>query len=85
MKNRNQTPESAAPAPEQPAAPAPSRKADQPSPALAGHFAVVGTVPGRVMTTTHGLVDLREISLEQAQELHATGNFQYLEPVGSAA
>ena len=49
-----------------------------PSPALAGHYAVVGVEPGEIETVTHGRVDLRDIDLATAAALVATGRFPYL-------
>lgn len=48
------------------------------NPNLAGKFELVGTEPGLVVTATHRTIDLRTISAEVAEELVASGKFQYL-------
>jgi hypothetical protein len=50
------------------------------SPALEGHFEVVGVVPGIVYQHGFGEVDLRTVSLETARQLQQAG-CQYLRPV----
>ena len=66
--------------PEQlPADPAPAT--EQPSPALNGHYTLVGHAPGLVLTTHDGLVDTRSMSLELAHKLHKAGTFPFLQPV----
>lgn len=57
----------------------------KPSPAIEGKFKVVGVEPGIIVTKKFGEVDLRKVSLDQAEELVKAG-FRYLEKVeGKAA
>lgn len=67
------TPTTQQPAAEQPAAP-------RASPAISGHFQVVGVVPGKIYHHGIGHVDLRTVSLAVAQQLHEAG-CQYLKPI----
>lgn len=52
----------------------------KPSPAIDGKFKVVGVEPGIIVTKKFGDVDLRTVSLEQADLLVKAG-FRYLEKV----
>lgn len=56
----------------------------KPSPALDGKYKVVGVVPGEVYVPGTGRVDLRTISLAEADELMKAG-FPYLEKVEAKA
>lgn len=47
------------------------------SEAIKDHFDVIGVVPGEVRLSTGEIVDLGNISLEKAKELHENG-FPYL-------
>lgn len=47
------------------------------SEAIKDHFDVIGVVPGEVRLSTGEIVDLRNISLQKAKELHENG-FPYL-------
>lgn len=52
----------------------------KPSPAIEGKFKVVGVVPGVIYSKKFGNVDLRTVSLDQAETLVKAG-FRYLEKI----
>lgn len=52
----------------------------KPSPAIEGKFKVVGVVPGVIYSKKFGEVDLRNVSLEEAEKL-VKGGFPNLEKI----